>query len=257
LTIIKIIVNLIKLVRARHWFPQLKTSLIFALIYAFFLQNSGSYVQEFLIFIFYQANVLICGFMLNSVYDKELDLKAGKDFALESFPKWFIVLIIVASGIISLFFPMLFGLSASIIGLATFFLGTYYSAKPFRLKTKGIAGLLATSFAPAALPFLFLVAIVNEQVMFGIFIAMALFLRQFIGETAHQFRDYDNDKKSNTKTFAVFFGKENTKTLAKTILIVYIIYLFGGMAFGLEVGLMVVAGILITSTHELAYIVKF
>lgn len=105
-----------------------------------------------------------------------------------------------------------------LLGLEFIFVLTY-SLPPFRLKTKGITGVVVDALYAHALPTVlafFTFSLLNQNVVFGLNTTLFLlfFWQLFAGLyniSIHQLEDYSNDLKSQTKTWAVKIGKRRIK----------------------------------------------
>jgi len=222
-----------------------------SIIYLLLVPNTAKNILLLAVLLFYQTALLSYVFLLNSLTDKKIDCAVGKSFALEKFPNWFVYFVLVATGLVTIAIPLYFNPVAQYIGIISFLLATFYSANPLRLKTKGVAGILVAGFS-TSLPFLFFVSIIGENPLLGIFIFGVLFLRHLAGELLHQIEDYENDKKTETRTLAVRIGKDKTKKLTKAIITFYSAYVFLSLLFGLE-GIVLLLVILLFSIHQIVW----
>jgi len=146
-----------------------------------------------------------------------------------------------------LIIPFFFGGVVFSVGLIVFFLITFYSAEPLRLKTKGIFGLISVSLVTAALQFLIFVIIINKQFELGFYLAGFLFLGQLVLEAMHQIDDFENDKKQDARTWAVRTGKKNAKFFLKISIMFFGLYHFVSFAFGVWKGGLIFVIVLLTS----------
>lgn len=248
--------RLSKFSRAGNWVPFLELSIVYVLIYLLFLQDSAKHIYDFLIFIAYQASVLAYMCIINSVADLKIDSAVGKNFGVSYFPRRFVLLLLFILAFAMVFVPVIFGFAPAVIGLAVFFLATFYSVGPVRLKAKGFAGVLAVSLAPVAMPFLLFVSIVSENVLFGIYLASVLFLKTMLNEAPHQIEDYGNDRKSGVKTWAVYAGKEKARNFIRAVLVVYLLWLLLSFGFGPAAGLLVYSVTLILSLQKIITVAR-
>ena len=98
---------------------------------------------------------------------------------------------------------------------------TLYSAPPFRLKTRGILGVLADASGAHLFPTLFAVLLVyhwNRTVApaeWTIFISLWSFAAGVRGILWHQLEDADNDRKIGLRTFACLHGTKAAESLGR------------------------------------------
>ncbi len=243
--------NFINLIRARGWIFALQAILIHTVLYLLFVPNPLAWLIIFPLFLAYSMALLSYAHMLNSFADQKIDSKVGKSFALEKFPKLFALAILTVTGIISIAVPLLFDAQSIYIGVISFLLATFYSIKPLKLKENGLAGVLTASLASSTLPLLFLVSIIGGNIMLGLFLSISLFFRQFMLELFHQFKDYENDKKTNVKTFAIRLGQDKTKKTLGIVAVFYLIYLLFSFSFGVLEGVILFSVLLGNSIHQI------
>ncbi|MCR4335246.1 MAG: UbiA family prenyltransferase [archaeon] len=243
--LVQILNKLAKFSRAGNWLPKVQISIVFAVIYLFFAQNN--YFELLILFIFYQVCIASYSFILNSFSEMEIDKLAGKDFGISDNPKWVNYFVLVLLAGILLYIPSLFGNVSLFIGWCAFLLATFYSVKPIKLKEMGFAGVLAASLGAIALPFLFFVSIIQENVFLGIYLFFALFLMELIAETPHQIEDYENDKKTKTKTWAITAGKKTVRGFTKIVLGTYLIYMPLAFIFGFIQGALIFSVLFLAS----------
>ena len=144
------------------------------------------------------------GYVINDYCDRSADIRAGKKNYLSSLKSpiaLMIVVVVAAIGVLVAFIGH-FDFETPILLIIIYFFGMAYSARPFRLKEKGVLGLFASSAAQRSLPLLLLFSYSNIEMKtilfwmaFGFFVGMRYIL-------IHQYIDRDNDKKSGTNTFA-------------------------------------------------------
>ncbi|HEB64019.1 MAG TPA: hypothetical protein ENJ02_00555 [Chloroflexi bacterium] len=149
------------------------------------------------------------GYLVNDLADVELDRRHGKSNAFAETSKGRAAALLLGLLVLGALaaWPFLrrpaFGaLWVSWLGLATF-----YSLPPLRLKEHGLVGLCATVLAQQTLPLLLLLAAFDTPwsrlgLAFGVFAT----LRGLSSDLGHQVRDYANDARTGTRTFAVHIG---------------------------------------------------
>ncbi len=161
------------------------------------------------LFFLFSSLMTAYGYLVNDLADVELDRRHGKSNAFAGMPKGravFVLLSLLGLGALAawpfLRRPVFAALWALWLGLATF-----YSLPPLRLKERGLAGLCATVLAQQTLPLLLLLAAFDTPwsplgLAFGVFAT----LRGLSSDLGHQVRDYTNDARTETHTFAVHLG---------------------------------------------------
>ncbi len=175
----------------------------------------------FFLFLSFLTILGIAGYayLLNDWSDEKKDIAAGKKNALVGMPSalrivWLIVFL--ACALIPWFY---FPFSYLTIGLlmAELLLFALYSFPPFRLKEKPIAGIVADALYAHALPITLAMLTFGliGQCRSSIYKTLALLLPAILlWQTAvglrnilfHQLDDLQNDKATNTHTFATKFG---------------------------------------------------
>jgi len=158
--------------------------------------------------IFVYIVIGIGGFICNDLFDEQSDKIVGKKNISSIFSRKKLMLLtillwsiglITAKYISTIIFEILF-LQISLLVI--------YSAKPFRLKEKGIWAILIDGLYAHLLPGIILLIFINHYST-QVFIPLSFLLFSFgIGLRdilAHQLYDYPNDVKSNTKTYAVSY----------------------------------------------------
>ncbi len=177
-------------------------------------------------------------YLTNDLSDRASDEKAGKENVTRRLAKWQLTGLFVLFTALALlpwgYLPW-DGISLVLIALE-FLLFVVYAFPPFRLKERGIAGLIADALyahvVPAVLAswtffmvadrhysgiYLFLIVLSSWQLISG--------LRNIL---FHQLKDHDNDLLSETRTVATRLGKEAT---GKFIRVLLPLELFGFLAF--------------------------
>src|SRR5512145_2313990 len=164
---------------------------------------TGGFIVQCLILIVLTTLMTAYGYLVNDFADVELDRLHGKPNAFQgvkrSQARGVIIFLLVAQGLV--------GLAFWLVLLAQVLAATFYSLPPLRLKERGAAGLLATVTAQQSLPTALLFAAFGQLGTWGA-LAFVLFatLRGLSSDVGHQLRDWANDAKTNTGTFAVRQG---------------------------------------------------
>ncbi len=160
--------------------------------------------------------------LVNDWFDRSEDEAAGKPNRLrEASPKDF-ALLLLPHALLALGFVLLWHdrplLLATYIGCWASFL--LYSVPPFRLKTRGFAGILADAAGASLFPCLLALAAVGvptAAAQAGAWIAGVALWSLMLGIRGilwHQLADLDHDLKSRTATFVVRASRKRAESLA-------------------------------------------
>lgn len=177
---------------------------------------SIAFIGQVGLFILFSTIMTGYGYLVNDLADMELDRQHGKSNAFKGMKQsraTLIVLLVLAIGSI-------FGLTFidrprfALIWLLWIVVATFYSLPPFRLKERGLAGLVATVAAQQTLPTALLFAAFGELVSWGalIFVLFST-IRGLSSDVSHQMRDWSHDVSTGTMTFAVRYGYSTVQTV--------------------------------------------
>lgn len=169
------------------------------------------------------------GYLTNDLADRKKDLLAGKSNGtteLSVAAIWVLVAAFLAMAILPwLYLPLdRISLICIVTELALF---VVYAFPPFRLKERGVLGVLTDSLYAHVVPgflasWTFYLVGGKQYEDFFLF-AGVLVAWQLISGTrniiSHHFKDFENDQKSGTKTFATGIGKDRVYTLMTRVLI--------------------------------------
>ena len=177
------------------------------------------------------------GYFINDFHDKKDDAITNKRniFNQSTKSQQLVLLICVIIAAIGPWF--IFPVTPVILGLLTteILLFYMYSSKPFRLKDRKLLGVITDSIYAHTLPSLIaaltFIQISPDSISTHTFIILlSLILWQFLlglrNVILHQLDDHDHDVKSETTTFVVSFGKNESWLLLKWIIIPIEILLF-------------------------------
>ncbi len=162
------------------------------------------------------------GYLVNDLSDITSDMKSNKTNLIGQIslvPR----LILPFAFLLLSFLPLiwnLYNVVTIIILLSNFILASNYSLKPFRLKEKGLVGVLADALGVHTLPVIFIISVFydsyfisyQESIVISILILWAI-ITGIRGILLHQILDIKNDKLSDTKTFATNVGIIATKKI--------------------------------------------
>lgn len=216
--------NFLQLIRWRDWALDKLPILYGACFYLIIVNGREAMVNvsDFLIFTVFSISSTIYGYVINNYADIEIDLKQGKTNDLANFsPAGRIIMLLVITVIVVASgwhfskyddFLVLWGIQ--------FFIATFYSMPPIRFKERGLIGLIIPFLAQAVVPMLICFSIFGSlgQMEIWAFVLYAVF-KGGAYDIGHQFYDYEGDKKTKTKTFAVQRGQHIVAFLFKLFLV--------------------------------------
>ena len=191
------------------------TMLYLILKQSLFLMHSITQSIVFLIFIIL---VSMYGYLINDLFDIEIDRIHGKKNVFEKTGKiWggLIVFVIFSAGIIfgsnfliKDYFPYLLVL--------IYFFATFYSAPPIRFKERRIAGLFIAFLTQYPIPIMMIFSAFDS---FGTIDMWGFVIFATVGgaalEIGHQRFDLERDKSTDTKTFGVRQGHRSMDRIYK------------------------------------------
>jgi tetratricopeptide (TPR) repeat protein/4-hydroxybenzoate polyprenyltransferase/2-polyprenyl-3-methyl-5-hydroxy-6-metoxy-1,4-benzoquinol methylase len=186
------------------------------------------------------SSVAAYGYIVNDIFDIEVDRKAGKSNAMAQFLPWqrfLFCLLFVATGF-ALPILMKFGTLAIILLAINYLLPTLYSAPPLRLKERGIWGILSDAAGAHLVPTLFVAATFlhlstapqPNALTFSVIAAAWAFFAGVRGILLHQLWDRDNDINSGISTFVTQFQPESVRLWINRLVFPYEIILFSALA---------------------------
>lgn len=177
--------------------------------------------------------------VINDITDIDEDRIANKKNAMMEISKSarsIILSLCILVGLVfsyKLFYPDILSLICYVLAYLVF---TLYSTPPFRLKSRGILGVLCDAmgahFFPTlvvSLSIIFYLKIAPNE-MWTISIAAWAFFYGLRGILWHQFQDRENDIESNTHTFASKINPKKFKNFESIIFTIELIFLSGVMA---------------------------
>ncbi|WP_442588334.1 UbiA family prenyltransferase [Pedobacter sp. AW31-3R] len=244
-------VNIKKLTRSHEWWDH-KITQIFSMGYATALLVDYPLFEliypGYLIIFFSIVAVAIYASIINDYTDMEIDLACGKsNVMLKISPFMRIVLLLAASGLVCLAAFFIYPDSYSVIFYLLIAVAiSMYSFPPFRLKKRGIWGVLSCAAAEHLFPTLFTVSIVFQysgEAIHPVWLCATGLLSYLYGIRSilwHQFLDRDNDRRSGINTFA---SKVNPASFGLKAILITLVEL-GALAtvlFMLELSIPVVA----------------
>lgn len=199
--------NLLKLIRWDEWYDSKIAFFFFAYYYLLLIYNNVQSQNILLLLplgIFY-ISLASFGFMLNDYSDKFVDKVSGKvNFMnqLSNRQQIFGLALVLFIGLIA-FIPFYKHKFAVIFVFLSYLSSILYSAHPFRLKGKGVWGIICVSLAQWVFPVLIVFGIFDHFELDTLLLVLLSFLIGLRWILVHQLIDRDNDIQANIKTFAI------------------------------------------------------
>jgi 4-hydroxybenzoate polyprenyltransferase len=198
-------------IRANDWW-EYKLPPMLAVAYLIIQKSNHTFLSQIPLILLTLSAIILCAIyvsLINDATDVEDDAKAGKKNQMAAYNTiqqigLILLPVVGALGIVIFFLK-------SPIGANLFYLGSYiaftlYSVPPFRLKKRGIAGIMADALGSQVFPTLFIALCfyqsTNQQIQTWSIVCMAIWLFCFglRGILWHQLADKENDKVSGLVT---------------------------------------------------------
>lgn len=220
-------------IRAADWWSN-KLPTLLSIGYATVL-HAGSMLYEIAPYCFLLLLSLIVGAiyvsLINDITDMDIDLANGKKNRMHGIPasvRWVlpVLCLLVGFGFGWFLWPDRLSVLLYFLSWLTF---TLYSVPPFRLKTKGWAGAFADACGAHLFPSLYLVSALSYQMGDPVeatwFFAVGIWalMHGLRGILWHQYRDRENDIKTDTKTLATKIPIHNMRSITTVIFVVEVI----------------------------------
>ncbi len=174
------------------------------------------YWQILIWFFIATVSISAFGYLLNDFFDVQTDAIAGKKNALASFTTPVRIVLVIIPLIIGLaaWLPWYSRVVATILLALQIIALVLYSAPPFRLKNRGLAGVFAdafyghinTAFIALAAFFPYFIEITPAVIVFFAILFSAIALKGIRNILLHQIDDRKKDKRAGTATFVVKKG---------------------------------------------------
>lgn len=218
-----IIVTIKQNIRWDSW-AQGKVPLFCTIMFYLILKHSmysNHVIADFILFLGYAVLSSIYGYLVNDLFDIDIDRKHGKKNVFEKlgFFKGSVVVFIIL--MISILFGVRF-LSKDyflILWIIWIFSSTFYSARPLRFKERGAIGLFVAFMAQYPVPLLLCFSAFEG---FGSLDMWGIILFATVSgatlEIGHQRFDLERDDSTDTRTFAVRTGQKKVDRLYKSFL---------------------------------------
>jgi 4-hydroxybenzoate polyprenyltransferase len=188
-------------------------------------------ITPLILFFLNMIAYLWVGWAVNDLSDRETDAAAGKFRTFGAVqPKFAILGIILLSSVTLLsgwfFFHNPGYMALLIIGLV---LSLLYSLPPFRLKGRGLSGLICIGFSGKIIPILLTVILFFTFEYWILLLMLAEGIKIGIDTLFHQIEDYETDLDSKIITYPVQAGLSHAVDLLKnlSILKVFLAFLLG------------------------------
>ncbi len=177
---------------------------------------SDTFLLQMLAFILFSLFSTTYGYLINDFADRKLDALHGKPntFHGDGNLKALVVVAVVLLVSVVCALPFVQKPWFSELWALWFFMATFYSLPPFRFKEKGRIGLVLVVFAQRVIPALILFAAFEfHQPLLLIALLNFVLVKGFNSDIHHQLEDYENDRRTGTRTSAVELGKERLERL--------------------------------------------
>lgn len=217
----------LKLIRWNDWYDS-KLPLFFFAYYYLLLIHQEIKLKSLVLLIplgVFFASLASFGYMLNDYSDKTVDKIAGKENVMSDLSNRQQILVLVLALLVGLvvFVPFYQYKYAVVFLFFSYLSSILYSSYPFRLKEKGVWGIICVSLAQRVFP-LFIVFAIFEHFKFDALIFASLsFLIGLRWILVHQLLDYDKDMQANVETFTVNKTREKTYDLLLFLFMVEVI----------------------------------
>jgi 4-hydroxybenzoate polyprenyltransferase len=217
---LRIVSNAIRLRAWRVGILALPIQVCYFTIFYLGLRTGKTFsLAELLLLVFALWLYLAYIVLINDLVDRGIDAAAGKGTVERghglspSFVAFLLVLIVLANSAVVVAIGS--GAVFDALWVLAYVLGTAYSAPPFSLKRRGLAGLVADSVMEKPIPILIVFA------FFG-YLGIETLLFPILGELLdavfkHQALDHDADVKTGVRTYAVVLGKERSERMVEFI----------------------------------------
>lgn len=227
--------KLLSIIRSQEWWAH-KLPPLLAIGYATALMSEIPLYQTAIWLIFLLFSLVVGAIyvsVINDITDLDEDLASGKANRIQRInPKWRwlipVFCLFTGTGCTFLMYPN--GLSC-LLYLLSWIVFSLYSIKPFRLKNRGIWGVLADACGSHVFPGLLMVSAISYvaklQINWIWFVAVGIwsFCYGLRGILWHQFADRDNDIKVKLNTYASSIQPESFRPKAKWLFAIELVAL--------------------------------
>jgi 4-hydroxybenzoate polyprenyltransferase len=180
---------------------------------------------------------LCFAYAVNDWADRDADLAAGKHRTLSLLPARAVSVIVVTLLFATLAVGFQLGGSRYYMAVlsAGLLLGVTYSARPWRLKGRGIWGVAVAPVLGKAIPVWLACIHYHRFAWYFLVLILAESTKNAIDILFHQIVDYENDKRSNIRTYPVAVGLEPARQLLRRLVAAGTLgaFFLGGILAGL------------------------
>lgn len=199
--------KLLRLIRWNDWYDSKLPLFFFAYYYLLIVHNEAQQQNLVLLLplgIFF-ISLSSFGYMLNDYFDKTVDRVSEKENTMSLLTNWQQILVLIIALFIGFiaFIPFYQHKFAVVLLFLSYLTSILYSAPPFRLKERGIWGVIYVSLAQRVFPILIVFAILEHFRLDTFLFAILSFLVGLRWILVHQIFDYAMDKQANVETFVV------------------------------------------------------
>jgi 4-hydroxybenzoate polyprenyltransferase len=158
------------------------------------------------------ALYIVYMFFVNDYFDMPTDKIAGKKREIHDMPEVLVVGLLVLVTLMSwVVTVLLVGQTLYILVYAVaYFLATFYSAPPLRLKCRGLLGTISADLIEKPIPAVLVFSFFQYFRIDALILVAFFFVWQLEMITHHQYLDYEGDLHAQVKTYAVEIGPERT-----------------------------------------------
>ncbi|HQA79190.1 MAG TPA: UbiA family prenyltransferase [Methanoregulaceae archaeon] len=223
-----------EVIRWKEWYHSKLALFVFANYYLLFLSAEITFRDLFpvILLICWFILLMAFGYMINDYADQFSDRAAGKEKLLSKLKKNHQILILLLIFCSTFLFLLPFHKDPIVIALSicNLALAIMYSAPPFRLKERGIWGIIGASMAQWMVPVVMVFAVFGHYDVDTFIFAVFYLLIGLRFMFTHQLHDYPNDIQSGTLTFAVEYTPEKTYRLARFLFSAELLFLLALIA---------------------------
>lgn len=247
--------NLVLLTRFYDWIDKISLILSAGLVLLVYSPRDQETYRLFVLFGIYQCVSIGYGYAVNAYTDLREDLAAGKDRGASHFSRGQLLAIYGALAFLMLAIPFhVLRPDVAVLGVANFFIATFYSVRPLRFKERGIWAIITTGIPQRSFVFLFLALLTPGSALLKAILFTWLGLQGLIMEIGHQLFDYEKDAAAGVRTWTVKVGPKASKRLGTVLLVVFFATSLLPVGFyPLWEALMLVVYMLFFSTHSIYY----
>lgn len=207
----------LKLIRWNDWGDS-KLPLFFLIYYYLILVHDHVRLLNLILLIplaVFFASFFSFGYFLNDHFDKSVDMIACKENVMSHLPNWQQMLALTCALSTSLvaFFPFYQYSSATTLLFLSYLSSILYSTPPFRLKEKGLLGIVCASLVQRVLPVLIVFSIFGHFGFDALIFAVFSFLLGLRWILVHQLLDRNKDIQAKVETFVAIRTPERTYSL--------------------------------------------